>query len=79
MLSESVLDRDHDEYVVVVVRKQFCYFGQFPTKITEIADLETAQSILLLIEEILPEKMTPFARTTEREVVERDRELVGGS
>lgn len=58
--------------MVGVVGEQFKYFGPFPAKIAEIADPETVQSIILLMEHIPKEKTTPFSRTTEREVSRRD-------
>ncbi|RYN85812.1 hypothetical protein AA0119_g13090 [Alternaria tenuissima] len=66
------LTREDEEYVVGVVVEQFKYFGPFPAKIAEIADPETAQSIILLMENVPKEKTTPFRRTTEREVSRRD-------
>ncbi|KAH6862994.1 serine/threonine protein kinase [Alternaria alternata] len=66
------LTREDEEYVVGVVVEQFKYFGPFPAKIAEIADPETVQSIILLIENIPKEKTMPFRRTTEREVSQRD-------
>jgi hypothetical protein len=58
--------------VVGVVVEQFKYFGPFPVKIAQIADPETVQSIILLMENIPKEMTTPFSRTTEREVIRRD-------
>lgn len=55
-----------------VVEEQCKYFGPFPAKITEIADLETVQSIMLIMQNIPKEKATPFSRTTESEVNQRD-------
>jgi hypothetical protein len=70
------LKRDDEEYVVGVVEEQFKWFGPFPAKIAEIADPETVQSILLLMENIPKEKTTPFARGTEREVNRRDKVFI---
>jgi hypothetical protein len=65
------LNRDDEEYVVGVVEEQFKYFGPFPAKIAEIADPETVQSIMLMMQNIPKEKTTPFSRTTESEVSRR--------
>lgn len=67
------MKRDDEEYVLGVFEEQFKYFGPFPAKIAEIADPETVQSIILLMENIPREQMTPFSRTTENEVNQRDK------
>jgi hypothetical protein len=64
--------RDDEEYVLGVVEEQFKYFGPFPAKIAEILDPETVKSIILIMESIPKEKTTPFSRTTQREVSQRD-------
>jgi hypothetical protein len=66
------LKRDDEEYVLGVVEGQFNYFGPFPAKIAEIADPETVQSILLIIQNIPREKTTPFSRATRTEVSYRE-------
>ncbi|KAI2485743.1 Serine/threonine protein kinase [Pyrenophora tritici-repentis] len=66
------LKRDDEEYVLGVVEEQFKYFGPFRAKIAEIADPETVQSIMLIMPNIPKEKTTPFSRTTESEVNQRD-------
>ncbi|KAF2832812.1 putative serine/threonine protein kinase [Ophiobolus disseminans] len=66
------MDRDHKEYVVGIVKKQFSYFGPFPAKYAEVADPETVQSIVYLMLEIPQAKTTPFSRMTEREVIKKD-------
>lgn len=55
-----------------VVEEQFKYFGPFIAKIAEIADPETVESIMLIMQSIPKEKTTPFSRTTESEVNQRD-------
>ncbi|KAA8619027.1 serine threonine protein kinase [Pyrenophora tritici-repentis] len=62
------LNRDDEEYVLGVVEEQFKYFGPFLAKISGITDLETVRSIMLLMQNILKEKTTPFSRTIESEV-----------
>jgi hypothetical protein len=71
------MDRDHEEYLLGVLRRQFSYFGPFSAKIEEIGSEETVHSILCLMSEIPPEKMTPFARTTEKEVIKKDKDFIG--
>lgn len=56
--------------------QQFRYFGPFPAKIAEIADHETVQSILLIMENIPKERTTPFQRTAEREVSKTDNVFI---
>jgi len=70
------MDRDHEEYVLGVVMEQFRYFGPFPAKIQEVCSAETVQSILYIMQEIPQSKMTPFSRTTEREVRRKDNEFI---
>lgn len=69
--------RDDEEYLLGVLRRQFSYFGPFPAKIQEVCSEETVHSILCLMSEFTPEQMTPFARTTEREVVKWDKDFIG--
>jgi len=44
------LTREDEEYVVGVVIEQFKYLGPFPAKMEEIADPETVQSIITIME-----------------------------
>jgi serine/threonine protein kinase len=67
----------HEEYGLEVLKRQFQYFGPFPAKYREIGDDMIVQTMLYLMHEIPPEKMTHFYRTTEREVCEKDKEFVG--
>ncbi|KAL6705599.1 hypothetical protein ACN47E_006546 [Coniothyrium glycines] len=67
---------DHEEYFLRVVIKIYRFFGPFPASITEVAGEQTLRGILWLIEQIPPEKMTPFSCITEREVCKKDREFI---
>lgn len=71
------VERDHEEYSLGVLMKQYSYFAPFPVTMEEIATFESKITMLWLIQEIPPEKWTPFAWTTEREVVKRDKEFIG--
>lgn len=57
--------------------QQFRYFGHFPAKVADIFSEETIESILLLMQAIPQEKLTPFSRTKEREVCKRDNQFIG--
>jgi hypothetical protein len=70
------LNRDDEEYILEVFQKQFRYFGPYPAKISEIAPPETVQTILLVMENNPKEKLTPFSRTTEKEVSKRDNVFI---
>jgi hypothetical protein len=52
------------------------FFGPFPAKYAEIADPETVQCILWIMEQIPREKMTEFSRMTLREVSKRDNVFI---
>lgn len=65
-----------EDYNVEVVQSQFRYFGPFPSKIREIVNDETFQSVLYLMHLNPPEKMTPFSLVTEREVIKEDKEFI---
>lgn len=67
----------HEEYGLEVLKRQFQYFGPFPSKYEEIASKETVAAICYLMQEIPKSKMTPFHRTTEREVCKEDNEFIG--
>jgi hypothetical protein len=71
------MDRDHEEYLLGVVMQQYRWFGPFPEKFEEIASQETIVSILWIMQEIPLEKLTPFARVTEREVSQKDKKFIG--
>jgi hypothetical protein len=60
-----------------VLNRQFRYFGPFPAKHKEIASPNTVAAILHLMQEIPQWQMTPFQRTTEREVCKKDKEFIG--
>lgn len=66
------MKRDDENYVLGVVKEQFRFFGPFSAKITEIADPDTAQVFVYLMEQIPSEKLTPFSRITKSEVSQRD-------
>lgn len=70
------MKRGDEEYLLGVVEDQFEYFGPFPAKFAEIADPNTVQSILYIMQNIPKEKTTPFTRTTQREVSKRDNIFV---
>ncbi len=56
--------------------EMYRFFGPFPASITEVASEETCQGIAWLIQEIPPDKLTPFACITEREVCKKDRDFI---
>ncbi|KAH7391169.1 STE/STE20 protein kinase [Phaeosphaeria sp. MPI-PUGE-AT-0046c] len=66
------LKRDDENYVLEVIKAQFRFFGPFSPKITEIADVDTAQVFIYLMKQIPSEKLTPFSRITKSEVSHRD-------
>ncbi|OAL49843.1 STE/STE20 protein kinase [Pyrenochaeta sp. DS3sAY3a] len=70
------MDRDHEEYLLGVLKEQFRYFAPFPAKFEEIASQETINSILYLMQDIPQEKTTPFSLTTEREVIKKDKDFI---
>jgi hypothetical protein len=67
----------HEEYGLEILKRQFRYFGPFPAKYEEIANVETVTAILYLMQEIPQSQTTPFHRTTEREVSKKDKEFIG--
>ena len=66
----------HEEYELKILMRQFQYFGPFPAKYEEIADPETVQVILYLMEQIPQHKLTSFHRTTRREVSKEDNDFI---
>jgi len=71
------MKRDDEEYSLGVLMRQYSYFAPFSPTIADIATPESGPTMLWLTQEIPPEKWTPFAWTTEREVVKRDKEFIG--
>lgn len=71
------LDQDHDKFLLNVLKEQFRYFGPFPAKFGDIASEGAINSILYLMQEIPMEKLIPFSRVTEREVIKKDKEFIG--
>ncbi|KAI9784064.1 MAG: hypothetical protein M1835_003655 [Candelina submexicana] len=67
----------HEEYNLEVLKRQFQYFGPFPAKYEEIACSETVTAIPYLMHEIPQYKLTPFHRTTEREMCKEDKDFIG--
>ncbi|KAI1350229.1 STE/STE20 protein kinase [Xylaria sp. FL0043] len=70
------ISRDDETYNLEVVKKQFQYFGPFPTKVEEIFNEETLWSIVCVMKLVPKEAMTPFQFVTEREVAKEDKEFV---
>lgn len=68
------MDPSLEEYRVEVLKKQLRFFFPFPEKFREIADPETIQSILHVMQQV-PE-YTPFSRTTDKEILQADRDFV---
>jgi hypothetical protein len=68
--------RDEEEYVMEIVKQKYRYFGPFPLKFQEIAPEPALLSIIWLLNEIPPEKLLPFARTTVREVSKKDNVFI---
>lgn len=66
----------HEEYGLEVLKRQFQYFGPFPAKYEDISSPETIAAILYLMQEITQSRMTPFGRTTEREVCSEDKRFI---
>lgn len=59
-----------------MVQSKFRYFGPIPAKFAEISNEETLQSVQYLMDLNPPERMTPFSRVTEREVVKENKEFI---
>jgi serine/threonine protein kinase len=57
--------------------RQFQFLGPFPGKYSEIADEDTVEVILWLMEQIPRDKLTPFHCITEKEMCKKDKEFVG--
>lgn len=58
-----------------VLKRQFQYFGPFPTRYEDISSPETVTAILYLMHKIPQSQTTPFSRTTEREVCYEDKKF----
>lgn len=71
------MERDHEEYILGVLVEQFTFFGPFAPTISEIVTAESGPTIIWLTKEIPPQKLTPFAWITEREIVKRDKDFIG--
>jgi hypothetical protein len=65
-----------EEYGLEILKRQFQYFGPFPTKYEKIASPMTVAAIIWLMDKISPSQMIPFANTTESEVCQRDKEFL---
>jgi hypothetical protein len=71
------LKRGDEKYKVGVLMEQFRHFGLFPAKFGEILDPDTVRSIVWLMQEIPQEKISPFSRTADREVLKKDKIFIG--
>jgi serine/threonine protein kinase len=58
--------------------RQFQFFGPFPPKYEEIADEDTVDVIIWLMEQIPRNKMTSFHRISDKEVCKKDNEFIRG-
>jgi hypothetical protein len=68
--------RDQDEYILQVFMEQFRFFAPIPKKFFEIVSPETANSILLVMQEIPRSQTTPFSQITEREIIKKDKDFL---
>ena len=64
------------DYNLEILKRQFQFFGPFPGKYAEIADKNTVEAILRMMDE-LRGKMKPFHLITEREMCRDDKEFIG--
>lgn len=63
-------------YDTMIVVRQHQWFGPFPISYKEIADEETQEAIIRIMNSVPPEKMKPFQRLGEREICEEDKAFV---
>jgi hypothetical protein len=70
------LKRDEQRYLLEVLEKQFCYFGPFPERFLELADEETRQVYMFLMQTITTDDLPLFARVTERHLAAKDIEFI---
>jgi hypothetical protein len=66
---------DDPEYEFEVLKRQVQFFGPFPAKYIEIADDDTAEVVVWLMEN-LRDKRKPFLHVTEREICRKDKEFI---
>lgn len=64
------------EYEFEVLKRQFQFFGPFPGKYGQIADDDTVEVILWLMEN-LRDNMKPFHMIADREMCRKDKEIIG--
>ncbi|KAL2257453.1 hypothetical protein VTK26DRAFT_162 [Humicola hyalothermophila] len=69
---------DDPEYEFEVLKLQVQFFGPFPTKYVEIADSDTIEVVIWLMENLVDKRM-PFHLITEREICVRTRSSSAGS
>ena len=64
------------EYEFEVFKRQFQFFGPFPAKYEEIADDDTAEVIVWLMEN-MHDKIKPFRFITARAMLQDDKDFIG--
>jgi len=62
-------------YLVGVFKEQYAFFGPPPEKFAEITSPETQHSLMCIMIE-MADKMKPFMRITEREIVNKDKVFI---
>lgn len=67
---------DDPEYEFEVLKRQVQFFGPFPAKYAEIADQDTIEVVVWLMENLV-DKRKPFHLLTEREISRKDKDFIG--
>lgn len=65
-----------EEYEFEVLKRQFQFFGPFPAKYAQIANNDTVEVIIWLMEN-LQDKMKPFNLISEKEMCQSDKDFIG--
>jgi serine/threonine protein kinase len=68
--------RGHDDYEVEILTKYHIYFGPYPPSYADLADQETLGVLSLVMNHVPPEKLRPFSRASQREILKEDKEFV---
>lgn len=66
----------HDEYELEIVAKHHVYSGPFPSSYADLVDQETLGVLLIVMNDVPPEKLRPFSLASYQEISPEDIEFV---
>ena len=76
LIFKPKVPRSHDEYGLKILIKHHTYFESFSSSYSNLADQETLEVLLIIMNSVSSENLRPFSLASQQEISEKDREFV---